>query len=147
MERLCQVLFNKNNEHMHEEIFRSERYFVLHDYMASHGQLLLRSDKAKGHVSNIDIIFFDTRFIQLHTWLEGIVIKKAQDRTVLNSALVKEYLDSENANLFEIQTLKGEKYYIAAAFLRVFENKLDFNETSLGLSHPKGRDHEIAASV
>ncbi|HYF02067.1 MAG TPA: hypothetical protein VEC36_01730 [Patescibacteria group bacterium] len=61
---------------MSKIIYESERYFQLHDYVNSHGQLLLRSNKNDALKTNIDIIFFDTNFIQIAADLEKISISK-----------------------------------------------------------------------
>ena len=47
--------------------------------------------------------------------------------------------------LFEIES-SSEAYYIAAAFVKVFENSLNFNESSLNFES-KGRETEIATSL
>jgi hypothetical protein len=128
---------------MKKEIFKSERYFTVFDYFISHGQLLIRSDKRNGENKNIDIIFFDTSFLQLFIMLNGITIRIADKKTsMVKSLSVDNYLSYENNNLFEIES-NGEKYFIAASFVKIFENDLQFKETSLGILH-KGRENEIA---
>ena len=129
---------------MNKEIFKSSRYFTVFDYLVSHGQLLLRSDKIKGHKENIDIIFYDTTFMQLFTMLHGVTIRLVDKNEIINYNSVKEYFSYDNKNLFEIES-KGEKYYIAASFVRVFENQLEFNESSLHVE--AGRENEIATSL
>lgn len=129
---------------MDKEIYKSEKYFTVFDYFLSHGQLLIRSSKGEDQKSNIDIIFFDTTFVQLFTMLHGITIKVIAKSEFNSYDSVQKYLNYDTSNLFEI-TSNNEKYYIAASFVRVFENELSFNETSLGLLH-KGRDKEIAGS-
>jgi len=129
---------------MNKEIFKSDRYFIVFDYLVSHGQLLIRSDKRKGGKENIDIIFFDTSFVQLFTMLFGITIRRVDKSKVANYISLNKYLSEEENNLFEIKSGE-EKYYIAASFVRVFENQLEFNETSLGYEN-NGRENEIAGS-
>ncbi|NBA86185.1 hypothetical protein GVN16_10460 [Emticicia sp. CRIBPO] len=130
---------------MSKEIFKSDRYFTVFDYLVSHGQLLIRSDKRKGSKENIDIIFFDTSFMQLFTTLSGITIRLVNSNSITTYTAVKKYLSYEENNLFEIES-EGEKYYIAASFVKIFENELEFNETSLGYES-KGRQNEIAGSL
>lgn len=129
---------------MNKEIYKSDRYFTVFDYLVSHGQLLIRSDKRKGGKENIDIIFFDTTFVQLFTMLYGITIRLVDKFEVVNYNSVIDYLSHEENNLFEIESSE-EKYYIAASFVKVFENVLEFNETSLGYEN-KGREKEIAGN-
>lgn len=132
---------------MNQIIFESDRQFVLFDHFSSHDQLLFRSNMAKGYPHNIDVIFFSTKYIQVNTQLKGISIKRIENTEMVNYASVNEYLSYPTNNLFQITTLDGERYYIAASFFRVFENQLGFYETSLGVLEYKGRDHEIAASL
>lgn len=127
------------------EIFKSDRYFTLYDIVVSHGQLLLRSQKTDELTSNIDIIFFDTTFIQSFSRLKGVQIKrlKNDDMSIINYSTVNKYLSYDNNYLFEIES-NGEKYYIAASFVRVFDNQLDFSESSLNTSE---KGIEIATSL
>ena len=128
---------------MQKEILKSNKQFTLYDYFVSHGQLLIRSRQIEGH-PNIDIIFFDTTFLQLFAWLPGLTIRIAHKQILSDYPTVNKYLSYPNSCLFEIES--GEsKYYVAASFVRVFENNLAFNETSLGMEH-KGREKEIAGS-
>ncbi len=130
---------------MKQEIFKSDRYFTTFDVLVSHGQLLLRSQKNDTYYFNIDIIFFDTIYIQLFSRLNGLSIKIVSRKDVIEYKSVSKYLSDENNHLFEIES-EDEKYYIAASFVRVFENKLDFNETSLNFEN-KGREKEVATSI
>ncbi len=127
---------------MNREFFKSDRYFTFFDYLVSHGQLLLRSDKIKGFDVNIDIIFFGTTYIQLGTMLNGIKIRLAEKNEAISYQSVSKYLSYEENNLFEIES-GNERYFIAAAFVKVFENNFEFNETSLNYENA-GR--EIAGS-
>lgn len=129
---------------MNKEIFKSNRYFTVFDYFISHGQLLIRSKKEDNKKWNIDIIFFDTTFLQLFTMLYGLTISMVNKDDFSNYDSVNKYLRYDNSNLFEIIS-NNEKYYIAASFVKIYENELEFNETSLGMLH-KGREKEIAGS-
>jgi hypothetical protein len=130
---------------MQKEIFSSERYFAFYDFVVSHGQLLMRSDKRKGYENNIDIIFFDTTYVQLFAMLNGISIKKIDKNENLKYNSLDKYLSNNNSNIFEIES-GGEKYYIACSFVRIFENNLEFSETSIGTEN-KGHEREIANSL
>jgi hypothetical protein len=127
------------------EIFKSDRYFTLYDIVVSHGQLLLRSQKTDELTSNIDIIFFDTTFIQSFSRLKGVQIKRVKndDVSIINYGTVKKYLSYDNNYLFEIES-NDEKYYIAASFVKVFENQLDFAESSLNIGE---KGIEVATSL
>ena len=131
---------------MNQEIFKSARYFTLFDVIVSHSQLLLRSQKNNDCENNIDIIFFDTTYIQIFTRLNGISVRKIEDSIkVKNYNTIEKYLNNKNNHLFEVKS-NGEKYYIAASFFKVFENQLNFDETSLNFDN-KGREKEIATSI
>jgi hypothetical protein len=128
------------------EIFKSDRYFTLFDFLISHGQLLLRSQKSEELVSNIDIIFFDTTFVQTFSRLKGLRVSRVgKNSNNISYNTLKKYLSYDNAFLFEIDS-NNEKYYIAASFVRVFENTLEFHETSLGYEN-MGREREVASSL
>jgi hypothetical protein len=125
------------------EIFTSDRYFTLYDIIVSHGQLLLRSQKTDELTNNIDIIFFDTTYIQSFSRLKGVQIKRLENNIgIINYSTVTKFLGYDNNYLFEIES-NDERYYIAASFVRVFENQLEFSESSLSTGE---KGIEIATS-
>jgi len=129
-----------------KEIFKSARYFTFFDFVISHGQLLLRSQKNDELTNNIDIIFSDTTYIQSFSRLNGLRISRIENSiSIIDYDTVKKYLDYDNSHLFEIES-NNEKYYVAASFVRVFENQLEFSESSLN-TDGKGRGIEIATSL
>jgi hypothetical protein len=129
---------------MEKEVFKSERYFTLFDFLISHGQLLLRASKDDDYNKNIDIIFYDVKFLQLATHLKGVSIKQLTNNNISNDS-IKSIISKKDNSVFEIKS-NNELYYITAAFIKVFENDLEFNETSLGLFQNKGREREIAGT-
>ena len=131
---------------MHKEIFKSKRHFTIFDFDISHGQLLLRASKDDDNINNIDIIFFGTRYIQLITSLLGVSIRLANDNQNLNNYnSLNSISDNLENHLFEINST-DESFYIGASYFKVYENELEFKETSLGLFEVKGRDKEVARS-
>lgn len=131
---------------MSKEIFKSNKYFTVFDFLISHGQLLLRASKDEDNFKNIDIIFFGTRYIQLFTSLSGLSISLVENnKEIINYSTVNCFLITNENYLFEIET-KNEKYYVGASYFKVYENELEFNETSLGFYEIKGREKEIAGS-
>lgn len=131
---------------MSKEIFKSNRYFTVFDFIISHGQLLLRASKDDENIKNIDIIFFGARYIQIFTSLFGLSIRLVDyNKEIISSNMVNSFLSSDENYLFEIETM-GEKFYIGASYFKVYENELGFNETSLGLGVTKGREREIVGS-
>lgn len=139
-------LYQTHLNNMQQEIYKSDRYFTLFDMMISHGQLLLRSQKDDINKTNIDIIFFGTSYIQTYSGFNSICVRKMEHTSnFINYKTVNTFLGYKNHHLFEIES-NNEKYFIAASFVKVFENQLDFNETSLGMNY-KGRENEIASSL
>jgi hypothetical protein len=129
---------------MSKQIFKSNRHFTIFDFSISHGQLLLRASKDDNNIKNIDIVFFGVRYIQLFTSFLGLSIRSVKGREdLIHYDSVNFYLKYDKNHLFEIETV-GEKFYIAASFFKVYENELEFNETSLGMHEPMGRDNEVA---
>ncbi len=118
---------------MNNKIYNSNRPFTLYDYSVSHGLLLLRSDKRKGFDENIDIIFYDTRFIQIPAFLNDIDISKSENKEDILYPSLDKYFSRDENNLFKIISSE-ENFYIAASFVRVFENELDHNESGLNTS-------------
>lgn len=130
---------------MNKEIFKTNRYFILSDFKASHGQLLLRSSMDDENEKNIDIIFFGTKYVQLFTSLKNVIIRIIDRKEMSKYNSINLFLSTEENFLFEIEA-NNEMYYIGASYVKVFENELGFNETSLGLTY-EGRDKEIASSI
>lgn len=140
-EKLYQIHFNDM-----KEIFKSDRYFTFFDFVISHGQLLLRSQKSDALENNIDIIFSGTTYIQSFGRLNGLRINKIENRMGdIGYDTVKKYLKYDNNYLFEIES-NDEKYFIAASIVTGFENRLEFSESSLNATG-KERGKEIASSL
>lgn len=126
------------------EFFKSDRYFTLFDIVVSHGQLLLRSQKIDEFGKNIDVVFFDTTYIQTFNRLNGVRIKRLENGSgLIDYSMVNKYLDYNNNYLFEIES-NNERYYIAASFVKVFENQFEFTESSLNKGE---KGIEIATSL
>jgi len=119
-----------------KHLFSSDRVFAPYDFLVSHRQLLLRSDKIKGYPSNIDIIFFDVKYMELPSTLDSIAISE------IPSDLVAEKLQSYSGTCYQIQA-NGDDFYVIAGEVRVFKNLLELSETSLGVLEYKGRDKEV----
>lgn len=127
---------NKIND---EWSFVSDRYFVLFDFFNSHRQLLLRSIKNDNYDKNIDVIFFDVVYVQLASNLLGINILE------LKTKPPEIILNSNTSNWFQLNS-GIDKYYISASHVDIYENSLDFRETSLGLYNFRGRENRISSS-
>lgn len=119
------------------------RAFRIWDYRVSHDQLLLRSAKIKGYNENIDIIFYGVNYIQLSPELSGLTIQKMVPPFAAPYESVVQNLEFEGNNLFEIVSGR-DVYLVAAAYVRVFENNLEFDESSLGQTE-QGKGLEIGS--
>jgi fibronectin type 3 domain-containing protein len=76
--------------------------------------------------------------------LPGVRIKKIENGiNYIDYNTVNKHIEYNDNYIFEIESNK-EKYYIAASFVKVFENKLDFSESSL---KTREKGVEIATSL
>jgi hypothetical protein len=132
---------------MNQTIFISNRYFVLFDAQESQGQLLIRSEKSQlNNGRNIDVIFFNTGYVQLPKRLRGVRINKVTVSTNMPIyKAVAECMDLDRNKIFEIES-EGEIFYVLASHVEVYDNKLEFHETSLGFDG-KGREKILASTV
>ena len=81
--------------------------------------------------------------MQIITSFKGIAVKSGSiPNKTFNYPSVDSALNFKSNHLFEITT-DDEHYYIVAAFYKVFENELDFSETSLGVLEHRGREIEL----
>ena len=125
-------------------IFTSGRYFTLFDYKVSHSQLLIRSQKSEIHMNNIDIIVFGVKFLQIPKSFWGLSIEEISGDygKIVHSKISVNRDIVLGMNLYAISTQKLE-YYVFGAFCKIYVNKLDFSETSLGVLEIKGREIEL----
>ena len=78
--------------------------------------------------------------------MHGVSIRLANDNQNLNNYnSLNSISDNLENHLFEINST-DESFYIGASYFKVYENELEFKETSLGLFEVKGRDKEVARS-
>jgi hypothetical protein len=129
---------------MPDPLYRSTRQFRVFDYSPSHSQLLIRSSINKDYQTNIDIIFFGVEYIQINLFLNGISIDNDSNDTLTN--VQNEPSRNDLNRIFKIIS-ENRHYHIEAGFFKVYENTLEFSESSLGLASPMGRENEISSSV
>lgn len=60
-------------------ILESERMFLIESYAASHGMLLLRSNRTNTVATTIDVLFRDVRAMDIRAWTEGLKIELHPD--------------------------------------------------------------------
>ena len=92
-------------------MFNSKRVFQIWDYSVSHGQLLLRSAKADEHATNIDIVFWGVRAINLDAVLKGVALARTD-------------------NGYRIES-NDRTQVVTAAGCKVFENSIDIFTSTL----------------
>ena len=121
------------------KIYQSDVHFSIYDYKVSHHQLLLRGECEK---HNIDIIFFGVFSICIEPSYKNIKIRIANFEDIENMAIdsSSSKYRSEKFYIIESQDKTG---YIGALELGIYENNLNFDESSLGVISFKGRDNLI----
>lgn len=75
------------------------RRFQVWSYSVSHSQLLIRSVKEGSHDTVVDVLFKGVSFLQLHTWLDGLVIVEVEP-----SASNCPEMAAEGRRVFEVRT-------------------------------------------
>ncbi|GAA4055566.1 hypothetical protein GCM10022409_48520 [Hymenobacter glaciei] len=126
-------------------LYKSDKEFNLVDASVSHSELLLRSDKIGNEDGfNIDIIFSGVEYLQMPSLLNGLSIYRDSEKK-FGYKKVDWMLGKKLASVFNIKS-GGDDYYIVAFDFIVFQNKLAFGESSLGVIQNKGREKEIARS-
>jgi hypothetical protein len=117
-------------------VYESTAYFRFLDYHISHGQLLIRGEKAL-EGDNIDIIFEGTAFLNCPTRFDGIKIYYLDD----------DYSKERCISIFPfirnfLIVSKNVEYLVQAAVLRIYRNSLDVFETSIDMTG-KGQENLI----
>ena len=107
---------------------------------------MLRSNKNDSNKYNIDIIFFDVKYIQLPVSFDKIEINIHGQHENISYPTIKDILKYKNNYLYQVIT-NNELHFIVASFFKVFENELEFNQTSLGMLDPEVRGIEIFSSI
>ena len=131
--------FNLKNRN----IFNTKRYFTISDYFPSHKQLLIRSSKTNENSKNIDVVFFGVNYLQIPTSFKGMSIDVLDKDDLIITKELETFRNLGNNYIFKISSEKSISFLVAS-FVRVFENSLEFNETSLGISNgTKGREVEL----
>jgi hypothetical protein len=125
-------------------LFTSDRYFTIFDFHISHSQLLLRSSKGEKHQSNVDVIFFNVKFLQTPVSLWGISIEEIAESDAQLLELKHQFgeIEYKASRVYSVTTKKKE-FYVICSFIKIFENQLEFDQTSLGVLNPIGREVEL----
>ena len=92
--------------------FYSDRHFQVWRYEVGHSQLLLRSVKASGHDSRIDVLFKAVDSICMPTSLDGLTIERDGDSFALSG---REWEGSITAGSC-YQAEDGDEYFDPSPF-------------------------------
>ena len=105
------------------------RTFRLWDYNVSHDQLLLRSPITDEHDTNLDVVFWGVRYLQIPTRFQEIQITRGtNDDSMRLSAILGEAVPLDDIFcLCESAT----RYLVVAAGYKVLSNRLDLFVSSL----------------
>lgn len=114
-------------------VFESNLDFKIYDYNISHKQLLIRGENFSGDY-NIDIVFEGTESINCPTHLCGIKMYQLNQEEINTKGI-----DNNNFNRVFLIISKNIEYYIFAGVMRVYKNKLDWDESSIDMTG-KGQD-------
>jgi hypothetical protein len=102
------------------------RDFKFWHYNISHGELLIRSIKSSERIKNLDIMFFDVIYIELHRNLPNLIIEEPTDSDIL---YVKEKINkSVNIENIIILSSNDKRYLVVASIMKIVENELDMFE-------------------
>lgn len=103
-----------------------ERKFKLWHYNVSHGELLFRSHKNEKNDKNIDIMFFDVKYLEVPGSLPNLKIEEVKEEEII---YVSEKL-TKNVAKEDIYILKSNniRYIVVASILKIVENDLDLFE-------------------
>jgi hypothetical protein len=114
---------------MQNQTFYSDRQFQMWSYIVSHSQLLLRSPKAPGLPTRIEVLFKDVSLIHLETSLDGLSICEVEwssaDLPVDISQVPTRH------RLFRVATNAITGYVAAAAFFSSEDEKEYYDDSGL----------------
>jgi|SRR6266850_4259465 len=110
-----------------------QRRFSLHLYWVSHGPLLLRSGKSAKHSTQIDILFYDVRWMALPVWFEGIRIERGEFSDIPLPLTPQIKAEAHLMSVFKVISQGITHCVLAADGVRVAEDQMidnGFSRTS-----------------
>jgi hypothetical protein len=110
-------------------LLNSQRHFQVWEYTVGHRQLLLRSVKATGIPTRIDILFKNVAAIDLRTTLDGLTISEATEDQKINPKLQR---DSEIVYKRKVFIVRGSNFegYVVAGALAWHEDEGEYDDPS-----------------
>lgn len=113
-------------------MYQSERVFKVWDYNTSHQQLLIRSPMTPGIETNIDMLFWGVKFLQLETTLRGIAVSRLEDHSAVTKP-ARRFIE-DGCSVFSLKSRDAECLLIASGF-RVLENEFDIFESTIATAN------------
>jgi len=110
-------------------IFESQRQFQLWDYTVSHRQLLLRSPRTPEITTNLDIVFWEVRYVDVGTLLEGIAMRAASSEQLARVPPLDGH-DHDPIKGYTIVSGRGE-FVVVCSGVRILENTLDIFDSTI----------------
>lgn len=117
-------------------VFQSDIDFKIYDYNISHKQLLIRGENFSENY-NIDIVFEGTELINCSTHLCGIKIYQLNQEEINTKGI-----NNNNSNRVFLIISNNIEYYIVTGIMRVYKNRLNWDESSIDMTG-KGQDDLI----
>lgn len=124
-------------------MFQSNRLFKLWDYSVSHQQLLIRSPMTPDIPTNIDLLFWGVKSLNVETVLRGVEVACTDDCSI-NSEQLTKFLKN-GCKVFLIQS-GGSSMIVVASGFRALENKLDIFESTITTANDE-EDREVGVEL
>jgi len=105
-------------------VFKSNRSFIVVSFAASHGLLLLRSNKTMSISTRMDVLIQDVRAAELRFWFDGITIELANQELLQGHGSVpNDLLEPGN----QVYSLLGNGWtgFILGGILTTLEDSKD----------------------
>jgi hypothetical protein len=115
------------------------RSFQLWAYTVGHRQLLLRSTKARGFRTRVDVLFKNVAAIHLPTKLQSLTVWEATQEEVSKMHINTEALEHVEEKVFVVRGAESAGYVIAG-FAGAHEDELEYDEPSHFSSFPAVTD-------
>jgi len=114
---------------MSTQLISFPRRFQMWAYTVGHGELLLRSPKAPGLPTRIDVLFKNVSGIHLPTLSDGLQISEATEKeeTKLRSQLSSSRLEGRKVFVVRVEGFMG---YVIAGVVAWHEDKGEYYEPS-----------------
>ena len=103
-------------------MFSSPRRFQLWHYNVSHARLMLRSPISPECETNIDVVFWDVRYVDLATAIDGLTIAHGDDD---EHDRVRRIITPRDTSAIFRLTSSNRRYLVVAWAFAVYENRFD----------------------